>query len=179
MAALQARSHAPITSPRLRGEVGMRAFTCGSRVRGKRPLPLAPRFCKRRGPLTPALSPQAGRGRRVEHRSSYAASSFATSEESTADAKCSSEIGQVAYLGVTKSSDPIRRVIDETQISGVLHPGGRKRVVHGVSRAVARRNRSNLDLVRNTDRQQPHHLSVAEIDKERNPGQAQQARRVG
>ena len=53
----------PATSPRLRGEVGISASARGFRVRGNGALVLA-EFCaivKR--PLTPPLSPQAGRGR--------------------------------------------------------------------------------------------------------------------
>src|SRR5271163_2729351 len=49
----------PATSPRLRGEVGIGASARGFRVRGSR---ASPRAIAER-PLTPTLSPQAGRGR--------------------------------------------------------------------------------------------------------------------
>src|SRR5208282_5012295 len=55
----------PVTSPRLRGEVGMRASARGFRVRGNGVPPLAERCAISKRPLTPTLSPQAGPGRNL------------------------------------------------------------------------------------------------------------------
>ena len=99
--------------------------------------------------------------------------------EQEANRTCSREVGQVTYLGISEGSDPIRRVIDETQISRVLHAGCRNRVIYDIAARIARGDCSDLDLVGNTDRQQTHQLSVADIGDERDPGEAQQARRVG
>jgi len=91
----------------------------------------------------------------------------------------SSEIGQVAYLGVSEGSDPIRRVVAETQISRVFHTGRRNRVICNIATPVPWGDCSDLDLVGNTDRQQPHQLSAADIGDKRDPGETQQAGRVG
>src|SRR5437899_1149308 len=60
MKELTARS---VTSPRLRGEVEIRAPAREFRVRGKRLCAYASLCSIARRPLTPTLSPQAGRGR--------------------------------------------------------------------------------------------------------------------
>src|ERR1700739_4898693 len=92
---------------------------------------------------------------------------------------CSREIGQVAYLGVGEGTDPIRRVIDKTQISRAFYAGCRYRVIYDIVPSVACGDYSDFDLVGNADRQQPHQLSAADIGDEGDPGEAQQARRVG
>jgi hypothetical protein len=87
--------------------------------------------------------------------------------------------GEVAYLGITEDADPIRRVVNETQISQVFHTGRRSRVLDDIGTPITGGNCFNLDLVSYADRQQPHQLPAANIGDERDPGEAQQARRVG
>src|SRR5580693_9127525 len=91
----------------------------------------------------------------------------------------SGEVGQVTYLGISEGSDPIRRMIDETETSRALHARCRNRVIYDIAARIAWGDCSDLDLVGNTDPQQTHQLSVADIGDERDPGEAQQTRRVG
>jgi hypothetical protein len=91
----------------------------------------------------------------------------------------SSEVGQIAYLGIAEGSDPIRGVVDEPQIWRVFHAGCRHWVIHDAGTLETGGDGADLDLVGNADRQEPHQLPVAEIGDERDPGEPQQARRVG
>ena len=52
-------------------------------------------------------------------------------------------------------------------------------MIHQIAISVACGDCSDLDLVGNIDPQQPHQLSAAAIGDERDPREAQQARRVG
>ena len=70
-------------------------------------------------------------------------------------------------------------MVDKPQISRVFDAGCGNRVIHDLGAPIAWGDGSDLDLVGNTDRQQPHQLSVANIGDERDPGEAQQTRRVG
>lgn len=61
----------------------------------------------------------------------------------------------------------------------MLHARCRNRVIDDTLTSIAWGDSADLDLVGNTDTQQPHQLSAANIGDERNSGEAQQARRIG